>query len=213
MGRRIFLSVLFVISLGIPKIAAQDYTMNLTLYREYKPAVVHMANGKEVKTAFANVFLKNGALLFKRGDATMEAKMATVQSVDIGSHHFVKIDNMLAREIDSVGENRLFCITLIDMDAYMTILRNDMVITNIDLGDQLSYTTVELTPSEGLPLPLIRKYYYWWNEQMVPVHEREISRRLPKEKKRMYKTIIAMDDFSWVNAESLMKLLKAISEE
>jgi hypothetical protein len=192
---------------------AQDNTSNLTLYREFKPAVIQMTDGKVVKTPFANVFLKNAALLFKRGDVTMEANMATVQTVDIGNHHFVKINNMLASEVDSVGKNKLYCATLIDLDSYKAMLRNDVNITNLSIGDQLSYTTVDLSPTEGMKLPLIRQFFYLYNGEMIRVHEREISRRLPKEKKRMYKTVISMEDFSWVDATSLLKLLRFISEE
>jgi hypothetical protein len=202
----------FFFAVWAQTIMAQDNTWNLTLYNEYKPAVVSLTNGKTTKTQFANVFLKNAALLFKRGDATMEANMATVLSVDMGGQHFVKIDNMLAREVDSIGANRLYCVTLIDLDSYKRMLRNNINITNLSLGDQLSYTTIDLAPTEGVMLPLIRHFYYLYNGEIVPVHERQISRRLPKEKKRMYKTIISMDDFSWVDSESLMKLLRAISE-
>ena len=194
-------------------IVAQDNTWNLTLYHEYKPAVIRMTNGLVVKTPFANVFLKNASLLFKRGEATMEATMNTIKTVDIGKHHFENINNMLACEVDSISLNKLYCVTLIDLDAYKTMLRNDVNITNLSIGDQLSYTTIDLTPVEGIPLPLIRKFYYLYNGEIFPVHEREITRRLPKDKKRMYKTVISLEDFSWVDAASLLKLLKVMTDE
>lgn len=191
---------------------AQDNTMNLTLFKEFKPAVVQMGDGRKVKTRLANIFLKNAALLYKRGDATMEANMSPVVAVDFDSLHYEKIDNMLALLVDSVGANRLYCAVLIDMDSYVTMLKNNVNITNLSLGDQISYTTLDLTPQEGMSLPLVRHYYYLYNGELVRVHEREVSRRLPKDKKRIYKTIISLPEFTWVDDDSLMKLLRAISD-
>ena len=204
-----FLMLLF----GASVCVAQDETKNLTLFREFKPAVVHMANGTNVKTKFANIFLKNASLLFLRGENTMEANMEPIVSVDINDQQFVKIDDMLCAVIDSVGENVLYCATTIDLVSYKTMLRNNVNISNISFGDNMSYSTVDLTPEEGMPLPLIPHFNYYYNGEMIKVHEREISRRLKKEKKRAYKTIISLPDFSWVDAESLVTLLKAISDK
>ena len=68
--------------------------------------------------------------------------------------------------------------------------------------------------TEDIQMPIVRHYYYLYKGELIRVHEPEISRRLPKDKeiRRMYKTIISMNDFTWVDKESLMKLLKAISE-
>lgn len=142
----------------------------------------------------------------------MEANMEPVVAVDIDTLHFLKIDNMLAQFVDSVGENKLYCITLIDIESYKTILRNNVNISNLSLGDQISYATIDLSSQEGVQLPLIRHFYYIYNGELIRVHEREISRRLKKENKRIYKTVISLDGFSWVDASSLMTLLKAISD-
>jgi len=174
--------------------------------------VVHMADGRNVKARLSNIFLKNASLLFKRGDATMEANMDPIVSVDFDTLHYVKIDNMLALEVDSVGANKLYCAVLIDLDSYKAMLRNNVNISSLSLGDQISYTTIDLTPPEGMQLPLVRHYFYLYNGEIFKVHEREITRRMPKEKKRMFRTIIGMSDFSWSEDNSLMKLLKAISE-
>lgn len=191
---------------------AQDNTWNLTLFQNYKPATVHMADGRNVKTRLSNIFLKNAALLYKRGDATMEANMAPIVAVDFDTLHYVKINNMLALEVDSVGANKLYCAIVIDLDSYKTMLRNNVNISSLSLGDQISYTTIDLTPQEGMQLPLVRHYFYLYNGEIFRVHEREITRRIPKEKKRLYRTIISLRDFTWVDDESLMKLLKVISE-
>jgi len=197
---------------GSLSLKAQDETKNLTTYRDFRPAVVHMANGTTVRTSLANIFLKNASLLFMRGSVAMEADMRTIATVDFDKQHYVNIENQLALELDSVGENRLFCATVIDIDAYKAMLRNNVNISNLSLGDQISYSTVNLTPEDGMMLPLVPHYYYLYKGEIIKVHEREISRRLSKDKKRQYKTIISLPDFTWVDTESLVKLLKAISD-
>jgi hypothetical protein len=73
---------------------------------------------------------------------------------------------------------------------------------------------MDINTEEDYKFPLIPKFYYYYNGEYVTVHEREILRKLPKndkELRRMFKTIIGEDGFSWVSNESLITLLKAIT--
>ncbi len=198
---------------------AQLDTKQLALFKQFKPATIHMTNGKTVKSPQANIFLKNGALLFLRGEYTMEANMSTISTVTFDSLNFVNIDNQLALFIDSVGKNRLYCVTLIDLEAFIANLKNNQTITSnpfdglMSGSDQLSFTTIDLENQEDMSLPLIRQFYYLYEGKIIKVHEREISRRLPKSKRHLYKSVMSLPDFSWVDVASLMKMLKAISVE
>lgn len=197
---------------------AQNETEQLTVFRDFRPGIIHLANGKELTNPLLNVFLKNSSLLYKRGSQTMEANMDNIVGVDFSDRKYVKVDNKLAYLVDTVGQNKLYCATLIDVDAYQQMLRNNRNITNIDVNNlgtsisgDLSYTTIDLASQNDILLPVISQFYILYNGEMIKAHEREIYRRLSKEQKRMFKTIIGESGFSWVNAESLMKLLKAIS--
>ena len=191
---------------------AQDITHNFTLYDEFKPGTIHLADGRKLKNPLLNIFLKNGALLYKSGKLTKEANMDNIVGVDFDDRKYVKIEDELAYIVDSVGENRLYCSTLIDVEAYKTLQKNNVNISNLSLGDQISYSTIELEKQDGIQMPIINHFYYLYNGKMIRVHEREIGRLLPKDKRRLYKTVISQDKFSWVKAESLMQLLKVITE-
>lgn len=215
--KRIVSLFVFSLVLCLGMTNAQEVTKEFTMFRNFKPATVYMSNGKVVKTAHANIFLKNASLLFLRGEYTLEANMETIDSVDIDGHRFVKIDKMLCEVLDSVNNNKLFCATEIDMNSYNAMLRNNQNITSLSSffsGDQVSYSTIDLSMTEDIQMPIVPHYYYLYKGELIRVHEREISRRLPKDKdlRRKYKTIISMSDFNWVEKESLIKLLKAISE-
>ena len=191
---------------------AQGVTEELTFYPNFKPAVIHMASGKDINNPLTNIFLKNASLLFMKGSLAMEANMDPIIGVDFDDHQFIKIDNMLACVLDSVGKNRLYCATVIDVEAYNQMLRNNVNITSFSLTDQMSYTTIDLNNGDNA-LPIINHFYYMYNGEIIKVHERELSRILPKSKRRIYKTIISMDGFQWVDRKSLVTLLEAISKE
>ena len=193
---------------------AQGVVEKLTVYNEFRPAVIHLSSGRDIKNQFTNIFLKNASLLFKQGVNTMEANMETIAGVDFDDHKYVKIEKMLACQLDTVGQNALYCATVIDIPAYEQMLRNNVNLTNFSLfdastSDQMSYTSIDL--QDDVQMPLVNHYFFRLNGKFVKAHDRELSRMLSKEQKRRMKTIMATDSFSWVDRDSLVRLLKAIS--
>ena len=91
---------------------------------------------------------------------------------------------------------------------------NNINISNMGFeSGAITTTSMDLNSEDDYKLPIFSHYYFFYNGEFVKVHERDISRVLPKDKdlKRKYRTIIGMDDFSWNSDNSLMKLLKAIT--
>jgi len=193
--------------------AAQKRTTMPTFYKNYRSAVITFSDGHKSKNAFTNVFLKNGSLLFLKGEQAMEANMSNIVAVDFDDRSFVAIDRKLAYLVDSVGSNALYCIELFDKDTYERNLKNNVNISNLDFSaDMVNTTTVDLNGEDDFKMPVFRHYYYLYNGEFVRVHEREIARHLKKEKRTMMKRIMALPDFSWVDVNSLIQLLKAISD-
>ncbi len=183
-----------------------------TLYREFKPSVIYLTNGKKLNQNLTNVFLKNSTLVYLKGTYTMEANMQTIRRVEFDDRQYDVIEGQLAELIDSVGNDCVYRVDYLDMDAYQAQLKNNINISNISLGDQISTSTVDLNTEEDFKFPLVHKYYMCYNGETFPVHEREIWRRLPKDKdiRRMFKTIITKQGFSWTSDESVSELLRAI---
>ena len=193
---------------------AQKRTLSATMFREFKPSVITFSDGHKLSQPLTNVFLKNASLLYLQGDYTMEANMDNIMSVDFqDGRSFVAINKQLAYLVDSVGSNRLYCIELFDQEGYERNLKNNINITNLDLGEQISTTTVDLNNEEDYKLPVFRHYYMFYNGQFVRVHERDLGRMLSKEKRMMMKRIMALPDFSWQRESSLKQLLKAITDQ
>lgn len=205
--------ILFIIIFAAAccKLSGQGITSAVTVYKEFKPAMIQLADGRKLKQSLANIFLKNSSLLYKHGSETMEANLANVLSVEFDDRTYVKIDTLLAYRVDTVASNALYCAKVIDIEAYRQSLANNQVITNLSLGDLVSSTTIDLTDESDTKLPIIPLYYYNYNGKYVWVHERHLSRMLNKEKRRIMKSVMAQPGFSWTSEEWLLKLLKAIS--
>ncbi len=202
---------LFIITLiSVQSAFGQDRTTKLTVYPEFKPSVIELADGRILKEKFTNIFLKNSSLLYMSGTVTKEAYMANIKSVKFDDRLYVKVDTLLAYEVDSVGNDALYCATVIDQEAYRQNLRNNQVMTNISLSDQVSTTSVDLSNEDDYLFPLINIYYYRLNGKFVRCHDRSLSNVLNKEKKRMLRTFVHMDDFSWSDQKSLIELLKRL---
>lgn len=209
---RFFALLLFTMMVFTEGIAQQK-TLYATRYKEFRPSVITFADGHQSRQSLTNVFLKNGALLFLQGEYTMEANMDNIVAVDFpGDRKFVAIDKQLAYMVDSVGKNAVYCVELFDQDTYERNIRNNINYSNIELGDQLSTTTIDLNNEEDYKLPVFRHFYFLYEGEYIRVHEREILRKLPKEKRTMVKRIMAVPNFSWQHEDSLVMLLKAITD-
>ena len=190
----------------------QERTTMATLYREFKPSVIYLADGRKLNQNLTNVFLKNSSLVYLKGTYTMEANMDNIVRVEFDDRQFDVINKQLAELVDSIDGNAVYRVDYLDMDAYQRQLKNNINISSISLGDQISTSTVDLNNEEDYKFPLVHKYFMRYGGETFNVHEREIWRRLPKDKdvKRMFKTIISQPDFSWTSDESVSQLLRAI---
>ena len=214
MKKNIALALMLVISAVA---LAQRKTLSATRYKEFRPSVITFTDGHQSRQSLTNIFLKNSTLLFPRGEYTMEANMDNIVSVDFeGDRSFVNIENKLAYIVDTYKGNTLYCIELFDQEAYERNLKNNVNISNLDLSsinnDIISTTTIDLNNEEDYKLPIFKHFYMSLNGEMVKVHERTLLRMLSKEKRTMMKRIMATPNFSWQREESLMQLLKAITD-
>lgn len=191
---------------------AQEKTTMATLYSQFKPAVITLTDGRTITNPLTNVFLKNSSLLYMNNTYTMEANMANIQQVKFDDNSFVVIKDQLASVVDSAGSSVLYRIDYLDIEAYNAQLKNNIQLSHLSMTDFVNTDAVDLTSEEDRKFPLVHKYYMLYKGELVLVHEREILRRLSKEKKRIFHTIISLPDFSWLDDASVVQLMKSITE-
>ena len=152
MKRNILIVLLAIV--GIVSSHAQQVTPALTVYKEFRPAKVMLADGRILNLSLANIFLKNSSLLYKSGLETKEANMNTVLRVDFKDRSYLRIDTLLAYQVDTVNHDVLYCAQMIDMDSYRQQIANNREITSLDLNDMIGYTTVDLQNEQDIHFPI-----------------------------------------------------------
>lgn len=199
-------TLLLIIATAVLTATAQVKTTNLTVFKEFKPSEIQLKDGRVVRQGLTNIFLKNSSLLYLQGTTPMEANMDNIISVKFDDRLYLKIDTVLAYFVDSIGNDALYCATVIDVPAYQRGLRNNVMITSaVNIA-----TTVDLNTDEDYKFPLIDLYFYRIDGKYVKCHERNLQLLLNKEKKRIVRTFCSMNDFSWNDRDSLLKLLRAL---
>lgn len=206
-----------VLLMAALRVAAQEVTPQLTVFPEFRPATATMADGKKMDIPMANIFLKNSSLLYISGELTKEANTKNLLRVDFKDRSYIRIDSVLAYQVDTVGTNALFCAKVLDLKAYKQLLINNSNITNLNMNDLLSmnmlqYTTVDIGDTQDIHFPVIPLYYYRINDKFVLVHERHLKRFFDKENRRRMESVMNMPGFSWTNEKFLLKILEVIKE-
>ena len=154
--------VITIVLLATLKVAAQkqDITSAITVYPTFQPATVTLTSGRKMEIPLANIFLKNGALLYMSGDDIKEANMQTILRAEFADRTYIRIDSMLCYQVDSIGNDALFCVRVLDVKAYKQSRANSASITNLDLtsltttSSSLSYNTIEATDISELQFPI-----------------------------------------------------------
>ncbi len=195
--------------------AAQEVTPQLTVFPEFRPATAYMADGKKLEIPMANIFLKNSSLLYISGEITKEANTKNLLRVDFKDRSYIRIDSVLAYQVDTVGANALYCAKVLDLKACKQLLLNNQNITNLDLNDLTSmnmfnYTTIDIQDFKDIHFPVISLYYYRLNDQFVLVHERNLKRAFNKENRRLMESVMNLPGFSWNDEKFLLKILEVI---
>ncbi len=205
-------ALLVIMTLAPLFAVGQVRTTKLTVYNSYRPAIITLADGRTLKQPLTNVFLKNAALLYMSGNQAKEANMKTVVSVQFDDRLYVRIDSLLAFQVDSAGADGLYRATIIDREAYEQNLKNNVVLSDLSLlnSDMVGTTTVDLNNESDYEFPLINIYYFRYKGKFVRCHDRSLSNFLPKEKRRLMRSYIRMPDFSWTDEKSLIQLLKGL---
>ena len=201
--------------MGAFKVAAQEVTPQLTAFPEFRPATVYMADGKKMNIPMANIFLKNSSLLYLSGELTKEANTKNLLRVDFEDRSYIRIDSVLAYQIDTVGSNALYCAKVLDLKAYKQTLMNNSNITNLDLNSLTSmnmfqFSTIDLEDTKDIHFPVIPLYYFKLNNKFVLVHERHLKRALDKESRRRMESVMNLQGFSWTDEKFLLKILEVI---
>ncbi|MCR5132116.1 MAG: hypothetical protein K6C10_11735 [Prevotella sp.] len=203
--------VVLVLFTAIAAVAQDENTSMIMAFKDYCPAQVKLVDGRTIKVPKANVFLKHSTLVYKSGTSVKEANMKAIETVDIEDRHYIRIDTVLAFLVDTIEANAVYQQQVIDREAYEANYRNNRLITGIQFGEQINLITLDPQQDSTAVYPVINTFYYRYNGKIMKVHDRELWRRLSKEKRRIMQTIMGEEGFSWTRRESVVRLLQALT--
>lgn len=181
----------------------------VTLYQKYCPAVITLTSGNLNHQKEANIFLKNGALVYKKGSTVMEANMDVIKSVKFGDHQFIKMNKELVEVIDSIGPNLLVLSRIINKEGLEHEILNNSNITNINMGDQLGITRLDANEDQ-LMYPVDETYYFIIGKKTIAVRDRETRVAAGRKKLEEYESVVKSYGFSWKDKECIMQLFKVL---
>ncbi len=207
MRRKLYL-LTFLLAMTIP-VCAQE-TASLTVYKEFQPATIYLADGRKLKVSLANIFLKNSSLLYMSGVETKMANLNTLNSVQFPDRTYFKVDTLLAYQVDTIGQQALLCAQMIDFESWKQNIVNNSVYSSMDISDMFSYTKANIADEQDLRFLKISKYYFRLDGKYVLADERHLKRVLSKEKRRLMQSAMMVPSFSWTDEKSLLMLLKMI---
>lgn len=188
-------------------LGAQDLMRRTTEFARFRPAVIVLNNGSKMKK-MANIFLRNGSLVYKRGNTTMLANTQAVARVEFDSATYVRIDTLLAAVVDTAGGNTLYRSRTIDLEAYQQMVYANRQITSVEISDFVNVSSVDLNAAEDVCYPVRTVYYMTLGGKTVRVHERTLWPLVPKARRRLYRTLLSMPDFSWTDPAWLKRLMR-----
>ena len=91
-------------------------------------------------------------------------------------------------------------------------MKNNVNITNIDFSqDVMSTANVDLNNEGDYMMPVIPHFYYLYEGKLIKAKDRVVQLALPKDRNRQFKTVVGQPNFSWIDPDCLMLLLRFIS--
>lgn len=193
---------------------AQDVferTDRVTLFSDYHKAVITLNNGTYNMQPLSNIFLKNSTFVYKKGNDVLEANMQVIKEVRFGDRVFINMGTQLAEVLDSVGNNLLVLVRVINQEGLTHEYLNNSTITSLSaLGDQLGVTRLDADP-DLLRYPVDNYYYFIVKGKHILARDRESKNAIGRKKMSDYNKIVMAPGFKWTNRDCLMKILEVFS--
>ena len=201
------IAALMLVTTGVFAQVPAGRSEKVTFFDAYIPAAIELVDGTENYQSQANIFMKNSALVYKKGATDMQANMTRVKAVNFGKRRFININNQLAEVLDTCGRYKLVRVRLIDVDAFNGEWLNNSDITNISLSENLSVTRLDPN-EETLTYPLVDNFYYLAKGKTIRCHERYVRPLIAKKNRAKIDAQMKSGMINWTSADDLKALMK-----
>ena len=207
----ILLGLIFVTPVFAQQQRVQRRTKSPYLFPTFFEAKVTQPFGRYT-TGKINVRLRDAALCFLEGDTIKEAFVNNILGFQTDSLFFRKVNNQMGRVVAQENYNFLVCVTTIDAELYgkeitdLNTLQNMAGGTDGPFNIDTRYAVDELEENVAEGYPLKDTYYFIVKGQPVRAIQSKVKKVIHPDKKKLFKTIVENDFWSWEDPESLKKL-------
>lgn len=178
-------------------------------YKDFRKATVEFSFGKD-KVYDANIFLKDGSLLYKKDTTVMKAELFGVISVDFGDAKYRKTGLRMGKILAQKGDVMLTVVTTIDTGRMQEDARSGRNSTFLDLPEFNLFVETNAdywAGNEGVTWPLKDEYFFIVNGETIQAAEKIIKKRIRSDKKSDFKELMKNRKWSWRDAKSLEVLI------
>ena len=181
---------------------------SIFLFPEFQDAKIKQSFGRYAK-AKANIYLKDGSLMYMEGDKIMRAYTKNIFGVTFGDTlEFVKVDSVMARVVARDGYNALLCLTTVNMARYREEESGGSDLDYFQLENFNVFMTLnEDRRDDDLGIPLQDKYFCSAKGFVFPANETAFKKAISKEQQQPFKVLMENRFWSWKDPESLKMLL------
>lgn len=181
---------------------------SIFLFPEFQDAKIKQSFGRYAK-AKANIYLKDGSLMYMEGDKIMRAYTKNIFGVTFGDTlEFVKVDSVMARVVARDGYNALLCLTTVNMARYREEESGGSDLDYFQLENFNVFMTLnEDRRDDDLGIPLQDKYFFSAKGFIFPANETAFKKAISKEQQQPFKVLMENRFWSWKDPESLKMLL------
>ena len=181
---------------------------SIFLFPEFQDAKIKQSFGRYAK-AKANIYLKDGSLMYMEGDKIMRAYTKNIFGVTFGDTlEFVKVDSVMARVVARDGYNALLCLTTVNMARYREEESGGSDLDYFQLENFNVFMTLnEDRRDDDLGIPLQDKYFFSAKGFVFPANETAFKKAISKEQQQPFKVLMENRFWSWKDPESLKMLL------
>ncbi len=160
-----------------------------------------------------HIILKLTCYIDEKDGKVYQASNASIVGVEFDSIRYQKVDKLaMGRIIAERGNNRLLCVTTIDMDKYKEITsgNTDLPFVSLEMGGLTRDVFMDMSGSEqqaNKGYPLQNTYYFSLKGRVVAARERWVKKEVKEDMKLAFKNLMEDRWWSWNDAASLQQLL------
>lgn len=208
---RLYAALTLLVMAFVPT-TAQQSDRNLRhatalVYKEFQPARIDLKDRRFTRVE-ANVFLKNGRLVYLQKGKTLEANTDNIVSIRFAdSTLYLPVGRQVARVLAERDTNAILCVTTIDQVRLRAETTGGENLPYFEIEELGVFVETDGSKNASREYPIKHTFYIKHGADIFPANETAFRRHLNPELKEPFRLLMHEKYWSWQDAASLHLLL------